>query len=108
MLRGGTFKPRTSPYSFQGLGAPGLKLLAAEYLLPAGNSDVVLCERSIRTSESTPRNTLDIAAIPVLQERTHLPVIADPSHACGVARLVALLSRAALAAASFPLRKSVD
>lgn len=167
LLRGGAFKPRTSPYSFQGLGHAGLELLAAagrrvglptvtevvasedvelvaekcdvlqigarnmqnfrlleaagragrpvllkrgmmstieelllaaEYLLAAGNPDVILCERGIRTFEPTTRNTLDIAAIPVLQERTHLPVIADPSHACGVARLVAPLSRAALAA----------
>ena len=167
MLRGGAFKPRTSPYSFQGLGPPGLKLLrsagqavglptvsevvapedvdlvaehcdmlqigarnmqnfrlleaagragravllkrgmmstidelllAAEYLLAAGNSEVVLCERGIRTFDTSTRNTLDIAAIPVLQERTHLPVIADPSHASGIARLVAPLSRAAVAA----------
>ncbi|MEW6072406.1 MAG: 3-deoxy-7-phosphoheptulonate synthase [Planctomycetota bacterium] len=167
MLRGGAFKPRTSPYSFQGLGAEGLRLLAdagkatglpvvtevvdsddvglvaehadmlqvgarnmqnfsllravgrqarpvllkrgmmatieefllaAEYVLEGGNPLVVLCERGIRTFERATRNTLDIAAIPYLKERTHLPVIADPSHACGVRSLVIPLARAAIAA----------
>ena len=167
VLRGGAFKPRTSPYSFQGLGAEGLMLLAAagrahgipivtevvdsddvelvaehadmlqvgarnmqnfsllravgkqarpvllkrgmmatieefllaaEYVLEAGNPLVILCERGIRTFEPATRNTLDIAAIPLLKERTHLPVIADPSHACGVRSLVALVGLAALAA----------
>ncbi|WP_223165408.1 3-deoxy-7-phosphoheptulonate synthase [Lentzea indica] len=151
-LRAGAFKPRTSPYSFHGLGAPGLRLLAearevtglpvvsecvdvrdieimasavdmiqigarnmqnytllreagrtrvpvllkrglsatldelllaCEYLLDGGNEQVVLCERGIRTFETSYRFTLDVAAVPVLQERTHLPVIVDPSHAAG-------------------------
>ena len=167
VLRGGAFKPRTSPYSFQGLGEQGLVflaaagraagiptvtevmgerdvdliashcdmlqvgarnmqnfhllravgkqakpvllkrgmmatveelLLAAEYILEAGNPQVVLCERGIRTFERATRNTLDIAAIPLLKERSHLPVIADPSHAAGLRSLVAPLSHACLAA----------
>lgn len=166
LLRGGCFKPRTSPYSFQGLGLEGLALLveagkahglpvvtevlgehdvgpvaaaadvlqigarnmqnfpllkavgkvnrpvllkrgmmasieellaAAEYILSEGNQQVILCERGIRTFEAATRNTLDISAVPVLRERTHLPVIVDPSHACGEARLVAPLARAAAA-----------
>ncbi len=167
MLRGGAFKPRTSPYSFQGLGEEGLEMLArvraetglpivsevmdtrqvekaaelvdvlqigarnmqnfpllnevgrtrrpvllkrglsarieellmaAEYVMAQGNRDVILCERGIRTFESMTRNTLDIAAIPVLKRETHLPVIVDPSHAGGRADLVAALSYAAIAA----------
>lgn len=167
MLRGGAFKPRTSPYSFQGLGEEGLALLAqvgadtglpvvtevvapediglvagyadmlqigarnmqnfrllsevgsqerpvllkrgisstveelllaAEYVVSAGNSRVVLCERGIRTFETATRNTLDISAVPVLKERTHLPVIVDPSHAAGERSLVPHLARAGLAA----------
>ena len=167
ILRGGAFKPRTSPYSFQGLGVEGLKLLsaagrehgmpvvtevvsaedvdavaehadmlqigarnmqnfrllqaageagrpvllkrgmvatldelllAAEYVLDAGTPDVCLCERGIRTFSRETRNTLDLAAIPLLQERSHLPVIADPSHGTGVRRLVPSLARAAVAA----------
>lgn len=167
MLRGGAFKPRTSPYAFQGLGAPGLGLLeearrltglpfvtevldredlepvaasadmlqvgarnaqnfsllkavgragrpvllkrgasqtieewlqAADYVLAQGNSDVVLCERGIRTFETATRNTLDIAAVPLIRELSHLPVIVDPSHACGRASLVAPLAAAAVAA----------
>ncbi len=167
ILRGGAFKPRTSPYSFQGLGLDGLRLLAAagkanglpivtevvaaedveaiaehadmlqigarnmqnfrllqaageagrpvllkrgmvatldemllaaEYVLDAGTPDVCLCERGIRTFIRETRNTLDLAAIPLLQERSHLPVIADPSHGTGVRRLVPSLARAALAA----------
>lgn len=167
MLRGGAFKPRTSPYSFQGLEEIGLKLLAeareetglpvvtevvnpedvdlvagycdmlqvgarnvqnfallkrlgnvenpillkrgmmttideflmsAEYILSAGNPNVVLCERGIRTFETATRNTLDLSAIPVLKERTHLPIIADPSHATGVRQYVKPLSCAAVAA----------
>ncbi len=167
MLRGGCFKPRTSPYSFQGLGYDGLDLLveagheqglpivtevlhtsdvqrvaeradvlqigarnmqnfallrevgltqrpvllkrgmmssidewiaAAEYILAQGNQDVILCERGIRTFETATRGTLDLTAIPVVRERTHLPVIVDPSHAAGVRRWVAPLARAALAA----------
>ncbi|MCW2962189.1 MAG: 2-keto-3-deoxy-D-arabino-heptulosonate-7-phosphate synthase beta [Thermoleophilia bacterium] len=166
MLRGGAFKPRTSPHSFQGLGDEGLVLLAdararvglpivtevldvrdvarvaavtdliqvgarnmanggllrevartgkpvllkrgfgatvqelldaAEYLLVEGNEDVLLVERGIRTFETATRFTLDIAAIPVLRERTHLPILMDPSHAAGVARWVPDLARAAAA-----------
>jgi 3-deoxy-7-phosphoheptulonate synthase len=167
VLRGGAFKPRTSPYSFQGLGRDGLELLAAagrehglpvvtevvapedvelvaehadllqigarnmqnfrllervgaaqrpvllkrglvatleelllaaEYVLAAGNPDVILCERGIRTFGRETRNTLDLAAIPLLKEKTHLPVIADPSHGTGVRALVPALAKAALAA----------
>jgi 3-deoxy-7-phosphoheptulonate synthase len=167
MLRGGAFKPRTSPYAFQGLGASALKMLsevrraaglpvvtevmdprqidavaehadmlqvgarnmqnfsllselgrvkrpvllkrglsatikellmAAEYIMAQGNRDVVLCERGIRTFEQATRNTLDVAAVPVLKRETHLPVIVDPSHAGGAADLVAPLSFAAIAA----------
>ncbi len=166
ILRGGCFKPRTSPYSFQGLGYAGLDLLseagrayglpiitevmdsedvpriaeksdilqigsrnmqnftllkaagasrrpvmlkrgmmssidewlaAAEYILAAGNPHVILCERGIRTFETATRNTLDLSAVPVVRERTHLPIIVDPSHACGVRRWVAPLAKAALA-----------
>ena len=166
MLRGGSFKPRSSPYSFQGLGEEGLGLLsrvggetglpvvtevvapedvelvgryadmlqvgarnmqnfrllaavgeqerpvllkrgisatveelllAAEYVVSAGNSRVVLCERGIRTFETATRNTLDISAVPVLRQRTALPVIVDPSHAAGERSLVPDLARAAVA-----------
>ena len=166
MLRGGAFKPRTSPYSFQGLGLHGLRLLAearertglpvitevmepgqvehvaeyadilqigarnmqnysllmavgktgrpvlvkralsgtieewlmaAEYVMSSGNPNVILCERGIRTFETATRNTLDIAAVPLLHELTHLPVIIDPSHATGKRWLVAPLSLAAAA-----------
>lgn len=167
MLRGGAFKPRTSPYDFQGLGAEGLRvlaearrvtglpvvtevldtadvelvaeyadvmqvgarnmqhyallrrlasvphpvllkrspcgtikewLLAAEYLLSAGNSRVILCERGIKTFETETRNTLDLSAVALVKELSHLPVIADPSHATGSRALVPPMSRAALAA----------
>ena len=167
MLRGGAFKPRTSPYSFQGLGVEALEMLAevraetglpivtevmdtrqvdivaehadmlqvgarnmqnfallaevgrvqrpvllkrglsatieellmaAEYIMVNGGRDVVLCERGMRTFETATRNTLDIAAIPVLKRETHLPVIVDPSHAGGLADLVAPLAFAAIAA----------
>ncbi len=167
MLRGGAFKPRTSPHSFQGLGREGLRILAearaatglpvvteltdvrqldavlevadviqigarnmqnfalltevgrsgrpallkrgaaatidellsaAEYLLVEGNEDVTLCERGIRTFERSTRYTLDVAAVPVLKERTDLPVIVDPSHAAGRRELVRPLSLAAVAA----------
>lgn len=167
MLRGGAFKPRSSPYAFQGLGQAALEMLAearaatgmpivtevmdtrqieliashadmlqvgarnmqnfsllselgriqrpvllkrglsatvkellmaAEYIMAHGNRDVVLCERGIRTFESITRNTLDVAAIPVLKMETHLPVIVDPSHAGGRTDLVAPLSFAAIAA----------
>jgi len=168
ILRGGAFKPRTSPYSFQGLGVEGLRqlkdagvnhdlpvvseimdphdlpafldheidclqigarnmqnfrllkavaevgrpvllkrglsatleewLYAAEYLAAGGCSRVVLCERGIRTFETATRNTLDLTVLPLLAEWTHLPVIVDPSHAAGIASLVAPLSRASIAA----------
>src|SRR5476649_282867 len=166
MLRGGAFKPRTSPYDFQGMEEEGLKLLrkarevtglaiitevmsdrdveliaqyadvmqvgarnmqnfillkalgkckrpvllkrglsstikellmSAEYIVAHGNSDVILCERGIRTFETVTRNTCDIVAIPVLQELTHLPVVLDPSHATGKRSLVPALSRAGVA-----------
>lgn len=166
-LRGGVFKPRTSPYSFQGLGEEGLEYLAeareqtgmpivveimsqtqldvmlkyvdvfqvgarnmqnfnllralgetrktvllkrglsatieellmsAEYLLAGGNKQVILCERGIRTFETSTRNTTDINAIPVLKNLTHLPVILDPSHSTGHANYVAAVARAAVAA----------
>jgi 3-deoxy-7-phosphoheptulonate synthase len=73
-------------------------LLAAEYVVAAGNPRVILCERGIRTFESATRNTLDVCAVPVLKERTHLPVIVDPSHAAGRRELVPALARAAVAA----------
>ena len=167
MLRGGAFKPRTSPYSFRGLGAAALEILAearedtglplvtelldprhmdlvaatadvvqigarnmqnflllsevgrtdrpvllkrgpsasidellmaAEYIVKEGNPRVILCERGIRTFESATRFTLDIGSVPVLKERTHLPVIVDPSHAAGRRELVPALARAAVAA----------
>jgi len=166
ILRGGAFKPRTSPYSFQGMEEEGLKLLrkarektglpvitevinttdvdlveeyadilqigarnvqnfallkkvgkarkpvlvkrgmmttieellmSAEYILASGNDEVILCERGIRTFETATRNTLDISAVPVLKENTHLPVIVDPSHAAGNWKYVAPLARSALA-----------
>ena len=166
-LRGGVFKPRTSPYAFQGLGEEGLELLAearektglpivveimsqvqldvmskyvdvfqvgarnmqnfnllraigetrtavllkrglsatveellmsAEYILAGGNSRVMLCERGIRTFETSTRNTTDINAIPVLKNLTHLPVILDPSHSTGHANYVAAIARAGIAA----------
>ena len=73
-------------------------LLAAEYVVSAGNPRVVLCERGIRTFETMTRNTLDISAVPVLKQRTHLPVIVDPSHAAGDRDLVPDLAKAAVAA----------
>ena len=164
LLRGGAFKPRTSPYSFQGLRAEGLELLltakretglpivteimsaahldmfsdvdviqvgarnmqnfellkelgrcdkpillkrglsstleellmSAEYIMAGGNNKVILCERGIRTFEKATRNTFDLSAIPVLKELSHLPVIADPSHATGIRSLVPPMSKAAL------------
>jgi 3-deoxy-7-phosphoheptulonate synthase len=72
-------------------------LQSAEYILASGNPEVILCERGIRTFETATRNTLDLSAVCVLKERTHLPVIVDPSHAVGHRRFVAALSRAALA-----------
>ena len=121
MLRGGAFKPRTSPYSFQGLGATGLEylkvarqekpvmikrgmsatyeewLMSAEYVMAGGNENVILCERGIRTFESYTRNTLDLACIPVLRKLTHLPIIIDPSHATGKSWLVDPLAMGAVA-----------
>lgn len=166
LLRGGAFKPRTSPYSFQGLGKDGLELLleakkatglpvvteimrldhlelfedvdviqvgtrnmqnfellkelgkldkpillkrgmantldellmSAEYIMSGGNEKVILCERGIRTFETSMRNTLDISAIPMLKKKTHLPVIVDPSHASGHRFMVEPLTMAAIAA----------
>ena len=73
-------------------------LAAAEYILAHGNHQVILCERGIRTFETATRNTLDISAIPIAKERTHLPVLSDPSHACGIRHLVEPLAIASLAA----------
>ena len=73
-------------------------LMSAEYILAGGNENVILCERGIRTFETSTRNTLDISAIPVLKQKTHLPVIVDPSHASGIRSLVEPLSLAAIAA----------
>jgi 3-deoxy-7-phosphoheptulonate synthase len=167
MLRGGAFKPRTSPYAFQGLGVEGLQflaeareasglpivtelmdprhleavatysdiiqigarnmqnfqllsavgevdrpvllkrglaatidelLMAAEYIVKEGNARVILCERGIRTFETATRNTLDISAVPIIKQRSHLPVVVDPSHAAGKVELVEPLSLAAIAA----------
>ncbi len=167
ILRGGAFKPRTSPYAFQGMGLEGLKLLkaaaekynllviteamqidhlelmipyadiiqigarnmqnfallkelgkistpvmlkrgiaatieewlmSAEYILAGGNKNVILCERGIRTFENYTRNTFDLTAIPVVHKRSHLPVIADPSHATGLRDQVPPMARAAVAA----------
>lgn len=166
MLRGGAFKPRTSPYDFQGLKAHGIELLlhakkltglpivteimsashlhlfedvdviqvgarnmqnfellkelgrtnkpillkrglsatikellmSAEYIMAGGNSNIILCERGIRSFDTYTRNVLDLSAVPVLKELTHLPVIVDPSHATGVARLVKPMAMAATAA----------
>ena len=167
IFRGGAFKPRSSPYSFQGLGEDGLRLLrdaataegmalvsevmdisqipliekycdmfqvgarnmqnftllrelghtrkpvllkrgiaatieewllSAEYVLSGGNTDVILCERGIRTFETATRNTFDISAIPVVKKLSHLPVIADPSHGAGRRDMVAPMARAAVAA----------
>jgi 3-deoxy-7-phosphoheptulonate synthase len=167
ILRGGAFKPRSSPYSFQGLGEEGLKLLssiraetglpivtevmdtrqvelvgqyadmlqigsrnmqnypllkevgmtrkpillkrgmmatieefllAAEYILSQGNENVILCERGIRTFETSTRNTLDLSAVPMLKQLTHLPVIVDPSHGTGIRWMVPAMAKAAVAA----------
>ncbi len=167
LLRGGAYKPRTSPYSFQGLGLEGLDLLqkvskkynipvvseimsvdelpyfvekvdliqvgarnmqnfnllkelgktdkpillkrglantieewlmSAEYIMAGGNSNVILCERGIRTYETSTRNTLDISSIPVIKKLSHLPIIVDPSHAAGRWEYIESLSKAAIAA----------
>jgi 3-deoxy-7-phosphoheptulonate synthase len=166
-LRGGAFKPRSSPYAFQGLGIPGLKLmyeaaqeyglltvsevmeisqiepmlpytdcfqvgarnmqnfnllrelgevrkpvllkrgiaatieellLSGEYIMAGGNYDVILCERGIRTYETSTRNTMDISAIPVIHKLSHLPIVADPSHGTGRRDMVAPMAKAAVAA----------
>ena len=166
MLRGGAFKPRTSPYDFQGMKAEGLELLlkakkatglpivteimnanhlplfedvdviqvgarnmqnfellkelgktnktillkrglantlkellmSAEYIMAGGNENVILCERGIRTFETYTRNTLDLSAVPMLRELTHLPIVVDPSHATGISKLVEPMALAAVAA----------
>ena len=167
ILRGGAFKPRTSPYSFQGMGEEGLRILraakaetglpivtevtspdlvgliceyadilqvgarnmqnyalleavggirkpvllkrgmmstieellmAAEYIVSHGNSQVILCERGIRTFEKATRNTLDISSVPVIKQNSHLPIIVDPSHAAGYVDIIPALSLAAVAA----------
>ena len=91
ILRGGAFKPRTSPYSFQGLGEEGLRILAE------GNYQVVLCERGVRTFSDFSRNTLDLAVVPAVKKLSHLPILVDPSHGTGRRDKVAPLSRAAAA-----------
>ena len=73
-------------------------LMSAEYIMSEGTKDIILCERGIRTFEPSTRNTLDLSAIPILKEKTHLPIIVDPSHASGIARLVRPLSLAAVGA----------
>ena len=171
ILRGGAFKPRTSPYDFQGMRADGIELLleakkitgmpiiteimnanhlpmfeqvdiiqvgarnmqnfellkelgmtnkpimlkrglastlkellmSAEYIMAGGNRNIILCERGIRTFETYTRNTLDLSAVPMLRELSHLPVVVDPSHACGVARLVQPMAMAAVAAGAHGL-----
>ncbi len=175
MLRGGAFKPRTSPYSFQGLHEEGIKLLlkakaatglpivteimaaehidlfadvdviqvgarnmqnfellkqlgrcdkpillkrglantmeellmSAEYIMSSGNNNVMLCERGIRTFETYTRNTLDISAVPLLHQRSHLPVVVDPSHATGIISLIEPMSLAAIAAGADALEIEV-
>ena len=72
--------------------------MSAEYIVSSGNPNVILCERGIRTFETATRNTLDISAVPILKQKSHLPVFVDPSHAAGLRRLVTPLSRAAIAA----------
>ncbi|MCH8122903.1 MAG: 3-deoxy-7-phosphoheptulonate synthase [Bacteroidetes bacterium] len=167
ILRGGAFKPRSSPYSFQGLGLPGLELMreaanrhglsvitevmdvahidsilpltdivqvgarnmqnytllkglgkirkpvllkrglmatiqewlmSAEYIMAEGNQDIILCERGIRTFETYTRNTLDLSAVPVVRDKSHLPIIVDPSHGTGIRDKVIPMARAAVAA----------
>ncbi len=176
ILRGGVFKPRTSPYEFQGLGLEGLKMLreagdaagvpvitelmeesqleevmkyadiiqigsrnmynysllktvgqidkpillkrgmsatikewimAAEYIATSGNTNIILCERGIRSYDNYTRNTLDLAAVPIMQLETGLPVIVDPSHATGLRNLIEPMSRAALAAGASGLMVEV-
>ena len=113
-LRGGAYKPRTSPYSFQGKGVEGIRLLleakhitglpivtelmSAEYIMSEGNPNVILCERGIRTFETFTRNTLDLSAVLAVKKLSHLPVVVDPSHACGQAWMVERMAMAAIAA----------
>ncbi len=165
LLRGGAYKPRTSPYAFQGLGTEGIKLLleakketglpivtelmdishldefaevdviqigarnmqnfellkeighcgkpillkrglantlqellmSAEYIMSGGNHQIILCERGIRTFETATRNTLDLSAVPMLKRMTHLPIVVDPSHACGISWMVKPMAMAAAA-----------
>ena len=114
MLRGGAYKPRTSPYADllkavgkmtkpillkRGLSATIEEwIMSAEYIMASGNPNVIFCERGIRTFEKYTRNTLDLSVIPILKEKTHLPVIIDPSHATGDWKLVESMSLAAIAA----------
>jgi 3-deoxy-7-phosphoheptulonate synthase len=124
MLRGGAFKPRTSPYAVQGLGRKGLKILdkarkeagkpillkrgmystleewlnCAEYILAEGNPNVLLCERGIRTFETYTRNTLDLSMIPAVRKESHLPIFIDPSHGTGILSMIEPMSLAALVA----------
>jgi 3-deoxy-7-phosphoheptulonate synthase len=123
ILRGGAFKPRTSPYSFQGLGLAGLELLAeareatgmavvteaidpegvdlvAEYadIIQIGARNMQLCERGVRSFDPHTRNLLDLTAIPVVKALSHLPIIADPSHGTGLRTKVTPMARAAVAA----------
>src|SRR6267378_3105922 len=89
LFRGGAYKPRTSPYSFQGLGLPGLKILAQvrkHYgfgIVSEANYNVMLCERGVRTFSDFSRNTLDLAVVPAVKKRSHLPILVDPSHGTG-------------------------
>ena len=117
MLRGGAYKPRTSPYASQNFpllkevgktqtpvllkrgmsGTVDELLMAAEYIMSEGNDNVILCERGIRTFETRTRNTFDLNAVPVLHHLSHLPVVADPSHATGYTRYVEPMALAATA-----------
>ena len=132
LFRGGAYKPRTSPYSFQGLETEGILdmvkareatgmpivselmsntieewIMSAEYIMAGGNENVILCERGIRTFEKYTRNTLDLSAVPIIHEKTHLPVIVDPSHATGKANLVEPMMIAAVAAGADGLEVEV-
>ena len=113
ILRGGAFKPRTSPYDFQGLGEEGLKLLreaadefgmkviteiVEEYIMSGGNEQVIFCERGIRTFETFTRNTLDLSAVAAIKELSHFPIIVDPSHGTGRRKMISPMSKAAIAA----------
>ena len=118
ILRGGAFKPRTSPYAFQGLEEEGLKYIrqaadeldmqvitevmdewlnAAEYIAAQGNFNVIFIERGIRTYETATRNTLDLSAVPLIKKLSHFPIIVDPSHGVGIWDLVPPMARAGVA-----------